>query len=159
MAADERTFEVLRAIRRIIRAVSMHSKTLARDSGMTLPQLMCLKAVAELDADEVTVSQVAQRVQLSPATTSRIIDRLTRAGLVERQRSARDRRRVSLSLSETGRARYDTLPAPLQDRFVERYAALPAEERDRLLEALTELTRMLEAEDVDASPLLAPDID
>ena len=123
-----------------------------------MPQLLCLKAVGELEQTqaEVTVANVADRVQLSAATTSRIMDRLERADLVVRERNSRDRRRVCLSLTPGGFERFGTLPKPLQDRFVDRLDSLAEAERVVILEALDKVAALMDAEDIDASPVLTP---
>lgn len=154
-------FQVLRAIRRIVRRVSEHSKHLSRDAGLTVPQLVSLKAIGELEGkvEEVTVAMVSERVQLSAATVSRIIDRLVRAGLVDRERRSKDRRRVCLSLTAAGQERFQTMPVPLQERFVRRFLGLDEGERQDLLAALRRITELMEAEDLDASPILTPEED
>ena len=153
---DDQADQVLRDIRRIVRKVSEHSRELARDVGLTLPQLLCLKAIgASTDGMSVTVKWVAQDVQLSPTTVSRIIDRLVNAGLVSRERSASDRRRVCLSLTLSGIDRYQTLPKPLQVHFIERFTAKPEAERRALLDALATIVYLMEAGDVEAAPVLA----
>ncbi|MFZ1863813.1 MAG: MarR family transcriptional regulator [Polyangiales bacterium] len=153
--------DVLRTIRQIVRKVSEHSKTLYREVGLTVPQLMCLKAIGDLEetADEVTVVMVAKQLELSAATVSRIIDRLTRAGLVLRERRARDRRKVCLSLTPSGLERFQTLPVPLQERFVRRLSALPTKERSSLLESLRRIAELMEAAEIDAAPMLTPEVD
>lgn len=121
-----------------------------------MPQLLCLKAIG--DAPEaMTVAALAKRVSLSPTTTSRIVERLVRAGLVSREREQEDRRRVSLSLTATGRTRHGSLPRPLQERFLERLERLPDADQERLLEALREILVMMDAEEVDAAPVLVPE--
>lgn len=160
---DDRTIahEVLTAIRQITRRIAEHSKYLSREAGLTVPQLMSLKAIAELnrDTDEVTVAAVAERIRLSAATTSRVIDRLTRAGLVARERRSTDRRRVCLSLTDAGEDRYATLPTPLQETFVARLGALPEDERTELLSALHRIVQMMDASELDAAPMLVPGAD
>lgn len=153
--------DVLRTIRQIVRKISVHSKSLYREVGLTVPQLMCLKAVADLEetSEEVTVVMVAKQLELSAATVSRIIDRLARADLVVRERRAKDRRKVCLSLTPGGTERVQTLPVPLQERFVRRLSALPAEERTSLLEALRRIAELMEATDIDAAPMLTPEVD
>lgn len=151
--------DVLRAIRRIVRRIAEHSKYLAREAGLTLPQLVCLKAIGEQEEDEVTVGMVADQVQLSAATVSRIVDRLERAGLVLRERRARDRRKVCLSLTPSGLERFQTLPRPLQDRFIDRLHGLALREQQELLAALHRVVEMMEAEELDAAPMLAPGVD
>ncbi|MCA9650141.1 MAG: winged helix-turn-helix transcriptional regulator, partial [Myxococcales bacterium] len=140
---------VLRAIRRIVRRISEHSRNLSRQVGLTVPQLLCLKAIGQLEESEgqpeITVLLVGERVQLSPPTVSRIVDRLVRAGLVTRERRARDRRKVCLSLTAAGVERYGTLPRPLQETFVARFGALSVQRQQAILQALEEVGAMMEA--------------
>jgi DNA-binding MarR family transcriptional regulator len=149
---------MLRLIRRIVRRISEHSKYLSREVGLTVPQLMCLKAIGELEETdaEITVALVGEHVQLSPATVSRILDRLVRAELVTRVRSDRDRRKVCLSLTNAGIERFGTLPTPLQERFVDRLNQLDDTKRLELLDALRQITVLMEAADLDAAPILTP---
>lgn len=152
---DDVTHDVLRALRQIMRRIDEHSKYLSREAGLTVPQLLCLKAVGERAPDaELTVAQLAAQVQLSAATTSRIIERLVRGGLVERVRSERDRRRVCLSLSHAGEARFAQLPAPLQERFVARFLALAPREQATILASLSRIATLMDADDFDAAPML-----
>jgi len=152
--------EVLRSIRQIVRRISEHSRYLSREVGLTIPQLMCLKAIGELDGEDpdgLTVARVADAVQLSAATVSRIVDRLVKAGLVQRERSERDRRRVCLALTDVGLERFQALPTPMQERFVDSLMALGEDERATLLSALRRIGAMMDATDVDAAPMLTPE--
>lgn len=159
MKDDDIAHDVLRALRQIMRRVSEHSRALSQQAGLTVPQLLCVKAIGELaDGEtEVTVAAVAAQVHLSAPTVSRIIDRLVRTGLVERARGSRDRRRVNLSLTESGQARFKALPAPLQDRFVRRLSSLPLSERYGILSALYRISELMDATELDAAPILAPE--
>lgn len=152
--------EALRAIRRILRRTSEYSRQLSRESGLTMPQLLCLRFIAEASSADVstetTVAMVSQAVQLAPATVSRILDRLEDAGLVVRERRSQDRRKVCLSLTELGRQQVEKLPTPLQEQFVERLGALPSDEQRRLLGALRKVVEMMEASQLDAAPVLEP---
>jgi DNA-binding MarR family transcriptional regulator len=158
---DDVAQEILRTIRQVVRGISIHSKTLFRDVGLSVPQVMCLRALYALEGKggEVTVAHVSERVHLSPATVSRIVDRLVASGLVTRERGATDRRRVSLALTPAGLERVQTLPLPLQDTFVKRLGELPADQRLALLDALRRIATLMNAADLDAAPLLAPDED
>lgn len=154
---------ILRAIRRIVKRVSEHSRNLSKEVGLTVPQLLCLRVVGEIeDAQgdaEVTVALVAERVQLGAPTVSRIVDRLERAGLVVRERRAADRRKVCLSLTPAGLERFQALPRPLQDRFITRFAELTEQRRGELLGALQQVITLMEADDLQAAPVLAPGLD
>ena len=150
--------EILRAIRRIVRKISEQSRTMFVQLGITLPQFLCLKAIGELEEveEEITVVMVGKRVHLSPTTVSRIVERLVKSGMVNRERRSKDRRRVCLSLTDLGLERYQTLPTPLQDEFVQRLTRLDDVERLALLEALRHVTELMQAEDMDAAPVLVP---
>jgi len=156
---EETAHEIVRTIRQLVRRISEHSRYLSRNVGLTVPQLACLKAIGELEeqgAELVTVAKLATKVQLSPATVSRILDRLVNAKLVARERSEQDRRKVSLALTTTGVERYQALPTPLQERFLTRLAELPDTERTQLLESLRRIAELMDAGGLDAAPMLAP---
>jgi DNA-binding MarR family transcriptional regulator len=122
---------------------------------------MCLKAIGDLeeDSDEVTVVMVAKQLDLSPATVSRIVDRLSRASLVTRERRAKDRRKVCLSLTAAGLERFQTLPIPLQEIFVRRLSDLPSKKRTALLASLRHIAELMEAAEIDAAPMLTSEAD
>lgn len=151
--------EILRSIRQLVRGISMHSKSLQRDVGLTVPQVVCLRAIEKLgqDTDEITVAEVSDAVQLSPATVSRIIERLSSAGLVARERNQHDRRKLCISLTTAGRARLVEAPTPLQETFLERLYELSLDERKQLLSSLRCLVQLMNASEIDAAPLLVPD--
>ena len=149
--------EILRSIRQLVRSISIHSKLLLRDVGLTVPQMVCLRAIYDLEAvGMVTVAQVSQRVHLSPATVSRIVDRLAAAGLVLRERSTTDRRKVSMTLTPAGLERVQSLPTPLQETFLRRLAELSQDERADLLASLRRVVDLMNAGELDAAPILAP---
>jgi len=157
---EEIAYEILRSIRRIIRQVSEHSRRLSRDSGLTVPQLLCLRAIAGAEeGSEVTVARVAGKVQLSSATVTRILDRLEQAGLIGRDRNLEDRRKVRLTLTGLGEQRLAELPQPLHDQFLVRLNNLEESKRRELLRSLLEIVEMMEATELDAAPLLTPEMD
>lgn len=149
---------ILRAVRGIVRSVTIHSKRLLRETGMTLPQVLCLRAIgtASQAAEDVNAAQVARSVQLSPATVTGIIDRLERGELIERERDTADRRKVYLRLTPKGQEWLGSLPSSLQDRAAERLNSLSSERRRRILDTLNEVLQIMEAEDIETSPILVP---
>ena len=90
----------MKSIRRIVRAIDMRSKKVARDTGLTIPQIVILHAVKERGM--VTTAALSKHADLSAATTVTILDKLESRGLVTRQRSATDRRIVHTTLTEKG---------------------------------------------------------
>jgi DNA-binding MarR family transcriptional regulator len=146
--------EILRSLRRIVRAVSLHSHELRREAGLTVPQLLCLRAIQEVEPTDIGQSELSERVKLAKATITGIVDRLERAGLVERHRDIKDRRRVHVRLTPAGREHLGRAPLPLQERFSRRITALPGDEQSKLLQGLERIVELLEAEELDASPIL-----
>ncbi|MEJ8566066.1 MarR family winged helix-turn-helix transcriptional regulator [Elongatibacter sediminis] len=145
---------VLRSIRRITRAIDLYSRKLVSSCDLTGPQLACLRELARLG--ELPTTRLAAAVSLSPATVTGILDRLEQAGLLERQRPESDKRCVMVTLSAAGRDALRHAPPLLQDGFTQRFRALSAASQSQLDRALQEIVAMMEAEELDASPLLIP---
>lgn len=145
--------EILRALRRILRAVDRHGRRLAQQHHLTGPQLICLREVQR--SGPLNPGQLARSVSLSPATVTGILDRLEARGLVTRRRRNRDKRQVLVQLADRGVDLLAHTPPPLQERFVQRLEALEPEERERIAAALAQVVELMDAEDIDAAPLLA----
>jgi DNA-binding MarR family transcriptional regulator len=148
----ERYQEVLVALRRIMRATDLYSKQLSKTAGLTSPQLLILAAVRDLG--DVTIGTVARQVRLSQATVTTILDRLERRGLVYRERSTVDKRKVHAHLTELGEAVLADAPTPLQQSFIERFQGLDDWEQSMIMAALQRVADMMDAGDIDASPVL-----
>ena len=110
--APDLAHELLETLRGISRRLEEQSKRLSKEHGLTLPQLMCLEAIGAAE-EPPTLATLADLVKLSSATVSRIVERLVRAGLVDRSRGIVDRRHVRLTLTSAGQERYEAPPAPL----------------------------------------------
>ena len=153
MSADDHD-EILIALRRITRAIDLRSKDLLKKTGLTAPQLAVLQALRRQGA--LSGRAVAQAVSLSQPTVTSILDRLERDGLVVRQRSEADRRVVHVRLTEQGRERVGAAPELLQAGFLREYRRLDEWERHMLIAALQRIAAMMDAQDLDASPILGP---
>ncbi len=80
--AENDAAKVMKSIRRIVRAIDMRSKKVARDTGLTIPQIVILHAVKERGM--VTTAALSKHADLSAATTVTILDKLESRGLVTR---------------------------------------------------------------------------
>jgi DNA-binding MarR family transcriptional regulator len=144
--------EVLISLRQIIRATDLHSKRMVKVCGLTIPQVMILRAIETLG--DVTVRRVAQDVSLSQATVTTILNRLEDRKLVERVRSTVDKRIVNARLTDAGREVLASAPPLLHEKFIGRFEALEEWEKTQLLSALQRVATMMDAETIDAAPLL-----
>ena len=145
---------ILTSLRRIIRAVDVHSRQLLRSHHLTAPQLTCLRHLRT--TGPIHSGELARAVSLSQATVTGILDRLEDRGLVARHRSTVDRRCVLVELTDAGRELVATAPMPLHERFCRRLAELPEKRRDRIREVLDEIVEMMEVDRLDAAPVLDP---
>ena len=145
--------DALVSLRQIIRATDLHSKRMIKVCGLTIPQVMVLRAIETLG--DVTVRRVAQDVSLSQATVTTILNRLEDRGVVERVRSSVDKRIVNARLTETGREILAQVPPLLHEKFINRFEALEEWEQTQLLSTLQRVATMMDAETIDAAPVLA----
>ncbi|MDE1462216.1 MarR family winged helix-turn-helix transcriptional regulator [Spartinivicinus poritis] len=148
----EKYEELLVALRKVIRAIDLHSKQLNKNLGLTGPQLLILQEVGRQEG--ITISAVAKNINLSPATITNITDRLEARSLLVRQRSQQDKRRVGLYLTEQGQAALQSAPQPLQDHFIKKFCGLKEWEQSLLLSSMQRIASMMDAQDLDAAPLL-----
>jgi len=148
----ERIEEVLIALRRIIRATDLHSKYLARTTGLTAPQILLLKTIR--GKGQATIGELASDISLSQATVTTILDRLEKRHLVYRERSTADKRKVHVHLTEQAIEVLKHAPIPLQDQFTRQFELLQEWEQTMIISALQRLARMMDAQDIDAAPVL-----
>ena len=148
----EKHDEVLVSLRRVMRAVDIHSRRLERELGLSGPQLVLMHALASLG--EVPMGRLAREVHVSQATVSALVDRIEAKGLVARARSLQDGRRVMVQLTSAGRRLLERAPPPLQEDFVRRFHGLADWEQNQILSSLQRLAQMMDAETIDAAPIL-----
>ena len=144
--------QIVAAIRRIIRAVDLHSRRLVDEHGLTGPQLAVLREAERLG--HTSVSALARAVHLSQPTVTGILDRLGRRGVVDRCRDPTDRRSVNVTVTTEGQQILNRAPSLLQDRFRRELAKLREWELTMTLASLQRIAEMMEAETLEASPVL-----
>ena len=144
--------DVLISLRQIIRATDIHSKQMIKKSGLTIPQIMVLKAIHELG--DVTIKRISIEVSLSQATVTTILNRLEERSFVERVRSCVDKRVVNVRLSEKGSLALTNAPSLLHEKFIENFESLAEWEQTQILSSLQRVASMMDAEEIDAAPIL-----
>jgi DNA-binding MarR family transcriptional regulator len=144
--------EILIALRKITRAIDLHSKKLLKASGLTTSQLLVMQAIRKLDL--ASPSAIAREVMLSQATISSLLDRLERNQLIRRSKGHVDRRQTRIELTTLGEEKLANSPSPLQADFVENYQALPDWQRHMLVASMQKIAGMMNAEELDAAPIL-----
>ncbi len=146
-----RSKRILRAIRRLIRSTSQHSRQIADQYGVTVPQLLCLQIVVEHDG--LSAGEVSREMDLSQSTCVGILDRLEKKGLLQRERSRKDRRMVLLHCTPEGKAICKQTPTLLQDRLTRELNRLPDLEQEGIAAALERIVDIMNLQGVDAAPI------
>ena len=134
--------QVLVELRRIVRALDLQSKRLEK-IGLTGSQLQVIRVLSRHDA--LTANQLSREVSLSQGTVTTVLDRLETKGLICRQRSSEDRRRLVLTLTEAGREVLSRAPSLLRADFVAGFQQLEAWEQTLILSCLQRLAAMMDA--------------
>jgi DNA-binding MarR family transcriptional regulator len=101
--------------------------------GLTHPQYLVMLALWQHGT--VSVKALSGLLQLDPGTLSPLLKRLEAAGLLRRERDAKDQRNLALALTDRGRAlraEAEKIPAGIVERL-----GMPVEELMALQQALT----------------------
>lgn len=142
-------YRIMRALRRVIRAVHIHSKKLNSEYGLTTPQLLCLHTLAE--SNRMTLTDLARTANLGISTANGIIDRLEAKKYLTRTRCAEDHRKVYLEMTPSGREIVSKAPSLLQYKLSASLAQLPEAEQTTIAESLERVVKLMEAEKLDVS--------
>ena len=120
-------------------------RVILKDRGLTYPQYLVMLVLWE--HGDLPVKKLGEHLRLDSGTLSPLLKRLESAGLVRRERSARDERSVEVRLTEEGVA--------LRERALEvprRIAAATTFDMDEIRELrarLDELTTALDSAQLD----------
>jgi DNA-binding MarR family transcriptional regulator len=112
--------ELRAALRKFLRA----SERVAREEGLTPSRYLLLLMIQSAETGRSTVTELADRMQLTQSTVTELVTRAEAAGLVSREQSEDDARVFWLELTMEGHDRLD--------RAVRRNGS----ERHRLIELL-----------------------
>lgn len=139
---EDRTKIALTAMRKILRTTESNSKAVMRTTGLTPSQLIFMQI---LDGErEQTAGYVANRMGITQATTTALMQKLESLSMIRRRRGDADRRQVLLSLTEEGRAALAIAPDGVHAQFQRRFSALKDWEQEMLVSALERIADMLD---------------
>ncbi len=147
--------DCLIALRRVLRATTLYERDLAIAAGITPAQLRVLQILQGRPDGSTNPKALATQMGVVQATVTAIVDKLEKSGLVSRQRSETDRRKTNVVITERGRGVVREVPDALQQRFVGAFEGMRDWEQAQLLASLERIAAMLDAGDIDASPVLA----
>jgi len=111
-------YENLAAFRYALRQFLRFSEDAAKCAGLTPQQHQALLAIKGFPGrDTVTVSELAERLQLRHHSTVELLDRLANLKLIAREPSVTDRRQVNVLLTARGERILDRLSSPHEEQL------------------------------------------
>lgn len=122
--------------------------TLSTRAGMKVPgsvslvQLRALSAVEELGP--CTLGALADALLISISTASRLVDRISELGLLDRRQSPTNRRELVLKVTPRGRRLLRKHEAARRAVFTEALVDVPVDDARALLRGLRAVQRQLE---------------
>lgn len=103
-------YEILAAFRYELRRFLNFSERAAEAHGLEVQQYLALLAIEGYPGrNYVTVGELAERLRIAAHSAVGLVDRLEAKGLLKRETSKEDKRKVLLRLTRRGRARLEKL--------------------------------------------------
>jgi DNA-binding MarR family transcriptional regulator len=136
--AQEAMVDAVLSASRVLVAVAARSLADAGEE-VTLTQYRSLVVLASRGPQ--SMAALAEAVAVTPATASRMCDRLVKKGLVRRRSDRHDRRQVRLALTEAGRQLIDTVSARRRLEIANLLEGIPPETQQSVVSALTHLAQ------------------
>ena len=100
---SKKEYETLATFRYALRQFLRFSETAARQAGITPQQHQALLAIAGFpNQEQITVSELAERLQVRHHSAVGLVDRMAAQELVIRESGEADRREVYISLTSQG---------------------------------------------------------
>jgi DNA-binding MarR family transcriptional regulator len=144
--ADHAVMELLGALRRFRRADDSMRHRVSADLGVNPLDLRALQLViaGERAKRPVSPGELSDRLEISTAATTKLVDRLVTSGHVRRSPHPSDRRSVVLSATAAAHRRLRRRMATVHERMGEVAAAVPAEHRTAVAEFLAAMSQVME---------------
>ncbi len=111
------------------------------DIGITMPQGMVIGILFK--DGEMKISELSNKLGLSNSTTSGIIDRLEKQGIVERIRSQEDKRIVYVRLSQKSEEMHHSFHKTAEENFEKLLEKGTPEDVEKIIEGLSVLKKVM----------------
>jgi len=154
VTANDDTYRAMNAIRSVVRALRVNTRSIEGKLGISLAQLFVLQQLSEKPAD--SLNELAERTATHQSSVSVVVRRLVDRGLVTRVAATSDRRRVQIALTPAGEAVLRGAPPTIQSDLMHGMARMNPEQRATLAELL-EVWLLASGIDLAAPPMIFED--
>lgn len=137
--------DALKKFRVIYGCVRHHFREVEKKCGVSGSQLWILQEAAATPG--IGVSEIADRLSIHQSTCSQLVEKLVARGLLFKERSKEDQRRVGLTLSAAARKLIGSAPGPAEGVFPDALKALSESDLRQLNDALSKVIGELRIRD------------
>ena len=137
--SPEEVTRVMNSLRALVRALRISTRAVEKEIGISGAQLFVLQQL--LEAPARSVNELAERTSTHQSSVSTVVSRLVDRGLVRREPSADDGRRMEISITERGRRLVESAPLTAQTRMQQAMRRLEPWQVRSLGEGLEALVR------------------
>lgn len=148
------TTDILIKIRKIVRSINLESKKIQKEYGVSIPQILCLNFLHESPNYQATQGEIKKFLNLNSSTVSGIINRLEKKGHLARLPKSGDKRVVNIALTSAGDKLLNAIPSLLHEQLTEKLNELNNKKVLQVEEGLDILIKLLNIQEVEASPLI-----
>lgn len=140
--------DVMRQLRRMVKALQTYSGEVEARFGLTGPQLWALWTLHQ--QGPTGLKELALAMHLHPSTVVGVVDRLEAKRLLVRKPDPLDGRRIRISLTPAGKRTVAQAPHPAQGQLIHGLQAMTRAEVAQLHGTLSRLVGVMEADHLEA---------
>ena len=138
MKPDLSEHDLLVVLLTLHNAIQRRGDVFFQDYGLTDAQFNILNLIG-LAGGPLDQLAVTERLLVGKSSVSIVLNRMVKAGLIQRGEHARDRRRVVLSLTRKGRELWRKIAPRYEEGVREIFSALPRKRREAFLDDIEAL--------------------
>jgi MarR family transcriptional regulator, lower aerobic nicotinate degradation pathway regulator len=132
---------VLDGFRRVVSALRLFDREAEKKVGLSGAQVFVLQKLSKRES--ISVNELAARTHTHQSSVSVVVARLVERGLVKREVSAQDGRKVELTLTRRGSMMRKRAPATAQDRMIAALRRMDPGGRRKLASQILRLTESM----------------
>jgi DNA-binding MarR family transcriptional regulator len=147
-------FDIIIKIRKIVRSLNLESKSIQREFGLSITQLMCLGHLQHAVNYQSTHKELMDLLSLNSSTITGIINRLEKRGYIARMRKTGDKRLTFITLTASGLKLLEETPNILHDRLSSQLQVLSKSDKLMVNQALEIIISAMQISKIEASAVL-----
>jgi DNA-binding MarR family transcriptional regulator len=134
-------YELGESVRLFVKNMGLLEKSELSCCGVSFSQYNAILEIG--NAGEVNLNDLADLLNLDKSTLSKTVNNLVGCGWVTRETDAKDRRYITIALTDQGAKVYEGVKEALEAYYIKIYEAIPEEKREQVVESVELLLDIL----------------